>query len=250
MINDGGRVHESGVCCHTPSELPKAEVHIWKAIAPVNRTLAEPALVLTPDEVARAGRYRVNEDAQSFIAARCMLRNLLGGYLSTDPASIRFAYSGTGRPRLEYPSLPDLDFSVSHSTGVILIAFARGRRVGVDLERISATFEFGEVIESFFTEQERTLMESAPIQHKRELFFHLWTVREALVKACGVGIAIPLLRLGFSLKYLQGGCVEATRGSGECYHCESLTRLASYPAAVAYTSPPCTLRFTSWRLPE
>lgn len=118
--------------------LPATEIHTWRA----SLDLASPGIqalvpILSEDERVRAERFRSRRDGQRSIASRGILRFLLGRYLATDPGQIKFCYGREGKPFLANESAAGgLRFNVSHSQGLALFAFARGRELGVDLERI------------------------------------------------------------------------------------------------------------------
>src|SRR5882724_2102348 len=226
---------------HVASGLSEAEVHVWFATVPVPMAVANLARILSPGEVARAERYHNPDSAATFIVARAILRALLAEYLATIPSSIRFAYSATGRPSVEYPRT-DIDFSIAHSANAILIGATRCRRLGVDIEYISPTFDFSEAVASAFGQDERQILESVKDSQRRDLFFTLWTAREALAKACGAGLTAPPSELGLSLKYSPEGAVQVIHKHAEPHQCAVLTPLPNYAAAVAYSGPACVTK--------
>jgi 4'-phosphopantetheinyl transferase len=228
-----------------PSGLSEAELHVWIATVPAPTAVANLARILSPDEVARAERYHKPESAATFIVARAILRALLAEYLATAPSSIRFAYSATGRPSVEYPRT-DIDVSIAHSANTILIGASRRRRLGVDIEYIFPTFDFSEVAASAFGQEEQMILDSVRDSQRRRLFFTLWTAREALAKACGAGLMTPLSELGLSLKYSPDGAVQVMHNNAEPYQCVILTPLHNYAAAVAYTGSACATRLLSY----
>jgi 4'-phosphopantetheinyl transferase len=212
---------------------------------PAPTAVSNLARILSPDEVARAERYHKPESAATFIVARAILRSLLAEHLATVPSAIRFAYSATGRPSIEYPRT-DIDFSVAHSAGAILIGVTRCRCLGVDIEFISPTFEFSDFVASVFGQEEQKILESVSDSQRRGLFFTLWTAREALAKACGAGLTTSLSELGLSLTYSPDGIAQVIHKNAHPYHCVVLTPPPNYSAAVAYTGPVCVTRLLSY----
>src|SRR5512140_2338268 len=108
----------------TTPELAKSEVHVWRGYL----DLLTPAFdyfreLLSADEHTRADRFRNDFDQHRYMVARGLLRMLLAGYLSRDPRQLKFNYTAEGKPFLDEPSL-DIRFSVSHSDGLALFAFA------------------------------------------------------------------------------------------------------------------------------
>src|SRR5687767_3102433 len=92
---------------------------------------------LAPDERDRAERFHFPSDRRHFINARGVLRVVLSRYLDAAPAELQFCYGPFGKPSLTPQFGGDaLRFSVSHSHGLALYAFTRGREIGIDLEYI------------------------------------------------------------------------------------------------------------------
>src|SRR5271157_2842082 len=95
------------------------EIHVWHLrleYHPVD--LQNYLLLLSPDEIARAQRFRYDSDRNEFIVGRGSLRSLLALYLDVAPDALRFSYSAFGRPSVvRHKSEPKLDFNISHSGG-------------------------------------------------------------------------------------------------------------------------------------
>lgn len=117
----------------TPS-LAENEVHVWLA------SLEQPEAVmlhlkqtLSRDELIRAAKFHFDRDRDHFIAARGLLRLILGRYLHMHPAQLQFAYNDHGKPRLRHqPQEKPLLFNLSHSHHLVLFAFTCVGSVGVD----------------------------------------------------------------------------------------------------------------------
>jgi len=174
--------------------LSKEELHIWRA------TLDLPAVgiealnqVLSLDEKIRAERFRFERDRRRFIAARGILRQILGSCLSVEPSAVRFCYGRNGKPRLaDTYDNGKICFSLSHSQGIALYGFSRGRQVGVDIESIRDFTEMGEIARQFFSVNENEVFNGLPKSKKVDAFFKCWTRKEAFVKAIGDGLSYPL----------------------------------------------------------
>ena len=174
-------------------QLASDEVHIWCANLDVPpETSACLYAILTPDERTRSARFRFERDQQRFIVARGVLRSLLGRYLQIEPSQISFVYNEFGKPDVSHESRDRLKFNLSHSAGLALIAIATASNVGVDLEHIRAQSDYVDIARHFFSPAERDYLISLPSQLYAEAFFSCWTKKEAYVKACGEGLAIPL----------------------------------------------------------
>ena len=115
-----------------PIRLASNEVHSWCVALDVPPdTSAGLDVTLSHDERNRSARLRVARDRQRFIAARGVLRDLLGRYLGTRPGQIRFAYNAFGKPELSPEFGGRLRFNLSHSADLALIAITTEAGIGV-----------------------------------------------------------------------------------------------------------------------
>jgi len=125
-------------------------VHVWRA------ALAQPGVdvealqaLLSPDELARAQRYRQAAGRQSFIVGRGLLRRMLGHYLGAEAARLRFGCNAYGKPELAGAPAA-IHFNVSHSGQWALAAFSLDSAVGVDVECVRPMPDGERVAERFF----------------------------------------------------------------------------------------------------
>ena len=190
-----------------PAELhlKRDDVHVWR----VNLTLAPlPYLALrqtlSADELARAKRFVREGDRQHFIVARGALRDIVARYLRAQPGQIRFRYDAHGKPSLEEScgatqgSASELQFNLSHTDGLALVAIASGRRVGVDAERIRSGIS-QDMIARSFSPQEQQVLRSLPAHLQALGFFNCWTRKEAYLKARGEGLTLSMDSFDVSL---------------------------------------------------
>ena len=149
--------------------------------------------MLSPDEQQRASRLRFVEDRDRFVARRSLLRVVLARYLDVPPAAVEIGAGANGKPRLGAAHVGSgIRFSQSVSGELTLVAVAEGREVGVDVERIDAHRADEEVARRFFSPAEVTVLRSSPSEIRTERFFACWTMKEAFVKAVGLGLSLPL----------------------------------------------------------
>jgi len=168
------------------------EVHVWKIYLKAPG-LSDKRGVLSPDEQVRASRFRFHTDSDRFVAARSSLRTILARYLLTGPEELKFGVNSFGKPHL----VADLDklglrFNLSHSHDVALLAVARNRDVGVDVEWMRSDFATEDVARRFFSRFEVNQLDSIAPELKTEAFFNCWTRKEAYIKARGEGLSFPL----------------------------------------------------------
>jgi 4'-phosphopantetheinyl transferase len=121
-----------------------------------------------------------------------VLRDLLGRYLQTEPGQISFVYNAFGKPDLGPRFGNRVKFNLSHSGGLALIAIATAPNVGVDLEHIRTQSDYADIARRFFSAAEVDSLLALPSHLHVEAFFSCWTKKEAYLKACGEGLAIPL----------------------------------------------------------
>ncbi len=165
-------------------------------VSPPDDTAQDLAL-LDPGECARAGRFTVDHPRRIFIAARAALRRTLGKRLGRDPATLTFVLGPHGKPEFkpagETPaSTIRTHFNLSHSGDTIVIALAEGLELGVDVEELDRNTPTGRLARRFFTEAESHAVESADETDRNRVFFHCWTAKEAVLKATGSGLTVPV----------------------------------------------------------
>ena len=167
------------------------QAHVWRARIGDCPPSADLLRTLSPDERARADRFRFEADHWGFATTRGVLRTLLSRYVRRDPLSLRFHYSGRGKPALILaPGDPELRFNVSHTTGLALFAFAVGFEVGVDVEEVRPGGVDLAVAREFFAADECSRLESLPANERDKAFYRYWTRHEALAKASGAGLSL------------------------------------------------------------
>ncbi len=178
---------------------------------------------LTREELGKAERFKFREDQWRSITARGVLRLLLSKYLD----KIEFGASEYGKPFLRGDS--GVEFNVAHSGDFAIVAIARGREIGVDIERIQPEIEVESVAERYFFHEERTWLLSQP--SRLESFYRLWTAKESVIKAAGLGLSMPLD--SFSVAFADRGEIVVTSQTG--FTARELSVSPGYKAALAAT---------------
>lgn len=141
---------------------------------------------LSSDERKRAARFHFRADACRHIASRGALRQLLGQRLARPPKSLVFAALPGGKPWLTEE--PSLNFSVSHSRDLALIAIARDRRVGIDVEAATEHRDPQAIARRYFASAYLRHLARLRFAEASHSFTQLWCRFEALQKAEGCGI--------------------------------------------------------------
>lgn len=183
-----------------PQQLSEDAIHVCRLrFAAHEAQRAQFESVLADDERARAARYRFEKDRVQYLLTRGALRWLLGAYAGLPPESLRFQYNAKGKPSLDPAHGSDIEFNVAHSQGLALLAFAKRRRVGIDVEFLSRPLEFEELAERFFSAAEVQALRALPNELRRNAFFACWTRKEAYLKARGAGLSLALNQFDVSL---------------------------------------------------
>lgn len=170
----------------TPDYLP-AGISVWLLeLACQSDRLNEWLDLLTDAERQRCLRYRQQADQIRFATTRVTLKHLLAERLHRPFEEIEFEFDAYGKPRLLHRET--LFFNVSHSGNFSLIALSEHRPVGIDIEAVAATprpdFGFPGL-----TPDECRYCNAHP---DTATYFRIWSGKEAVLKAFGVGIATHL----------------------------------------------------------
>jgi 4'-phosphopantetheinyl transferase len=229
----------------TPPSFPVGHVDIWKL------SLDEPskASVLSSDELARASRFHFDKDRTRFIRCRSVLRFLLAGYLGVPAAEIRFEYSSNGKPQLPPKQNPrGLQFNVSHSADVALIAVGAELQLGIDIEKIREEVDTAALAQRFFSSREGAGLQALPDHLRLAGFFACWTRKEAFLKATGTGLSFPLADFSVTTHPDLPPQLEDLQGDAEAHKRWFLTDLGvgkAYRATLALDrhSPLATFAF-------
>jgi 4'-phosphopantetheinyl transferase len=158
------------------------------------------ASVLSTAEQIRARRFLRSADRQRFVTTRVWLRRLLGSHLGVSPGELVIENDVNGRPYVAGECAEStLQFSVSHSGNLAVIAIGSCVCVGVDVEVMHAITNVDEMVRAHFSTREQDEFASLPQRLRTEAFFNGWTRKEALVKAWGCGVGYPLNDIDVSL---------------------------------------------------
>jgi 4'-phosphopantetheinyl transferase len=170
------------------------QVHVWR----VDLALPEPTVdrlrdLLSPEEAARAERFRFPADRRRFLVAHAALRSILAASVGADPRQLALAAADGGKLFLAGPAgAGPVRFNLSHSGDLALVAVSQDREVGVDLEDQHGARDFEGIAGRYFSEVERRALERMAPDQRRAAFLRGWVLKEAYLKACGDGLRRPL----------------------------------------------------------
>ena len=229
--------------------LPHNEIHIWRASLGENSLcLQELVKTLSSDELDRANRFHFEADRNRFIIGRGILRNLLGYYLDLEPHQLQFCYGSHGKPALKTSDL--LHFNLSHSQDLALYAFTRDRQIGIDLEYIRHIPGLDQIVTQFFSARERATFLALPSIQQLAAFFHGWTCKEAILKALGDGLALPLNQVDVSLlpdRPARLFSINGDRSAAERWLLQSFIPAPDYVASVAVEGRDWKVKCWQWQ---
>ena len=165
-------------------------VHVWRAHLDDSPGQAARCLpYLSEEERERAERCRVPRHQYQFVSTRCILRRLLSHYAGVPAANLRIESNLQGKPTLTDPSLLPLQFNVSHTTGMALLAVTVEYAVGIDVERIGRAVTDYDIASRYFSPRESAYLASLSPDNRRQEFLTYWTCKEAYLKMRGIGLS-------------------------------------------------------------
>jgi 4'-phosphopantetheinyl transferase len=238
---------------HPPMSLVVSdnEVHVWRVnLETYEVYLQHLKASLSSDEQLRADKFYFQRDRNHYIAARGILRSILGRYLACRPSALRFVYSRFGKPALVgAESGQSLFFNVSHSHELALMAFSRVGDIGVDVEYMRPGIEYTRLAQRFFSEYERRELLPLPPAQLHRAFYCCWTRKEAYIKARGLGLQLPLEQFDVSVHPEQPAVFLGSREEGQHIEDWSLYHLlpgTEYAGACVVRGAPASLCCWQW----
>lgn len=184
-------------------EISPASLHIWFAFA---NEIQEPGLLsrylelLTPEERQRHQRFYFEKDRHLYLVARALLQTVLSNYAPIRPGDWQFKRNRYGKPEIiEGAAELPLRFNLSHTKGMVMCGVTLGHDIGVDIEHYGRATHGLKIAERFFSPQEAHDIKQLPPERQGERFIEYWTLKEAYIKAKGMGLSLPLESFSFRL---------------------------------------------------
>jgi 4'-phosphopantetheinyl transferase len=204
--------------------------------------------ILSSDEQERAAKFHFEADRRRYVVGRSTLRMLVGQCLGRPADRLRFDYGDAGKPSVAASVPPPLQFNVSHSGQVVLIALARGRAIGIDVEQIRTNVAVDQIAAQFFSPNESKGLSLLAADSQCDAFFTVWTRKEAYLKAKGAGLSLPLDQFEVSLSADQPRLLATRHDPAEAtrWTLRDLDVEHGYRAAMAVEGSDWTLRCWNW----
>jgi 4'-phosphopantetheinyl transferase len=177
------------------------EVHVW-TIALSNQVVSADNIksVLSYLELRKLDEINGISEKERYAYYRGLLKLILSKYLSLQPENIIINVTKKGKPFIKDS---DIKFNISHKEDFAVVAITKNSEIGIDVENIDNNINYLRLIERFFTEEEKETFKELRPTSQRTLFFRIWTMKEAFVKALGQDIVKFFNK--FSVKFSENG---------------------------------------------
>ena len=209
-------------------------------------------VTLSQAEHARSERFVMEADRKTFVKSRSFLRILISKVVGCQVEEIELETNEFGKPQITGPN-SSLQFNVSHSRELALVAIAWNVSVGADLERHRKIDETA-LANKYFSLAESKTIGQLQSENRRKAFFDCWTLKEAFVKCLGKGLQIPLAQFQVDFMNDQQMCKNRlVRCDFETPHIADsfllkLTIANGYSAAISLCGSQLTDR--DWQIQE
>lgn len=179
------------------------EIHLWYAYDDSikdSSLLSQYLNILNDEERVQQQRFHFEKHRHQYLITRATVRSVLSYYApEISPAQWTFEKNEYGKPSITNKNVAvPLRFNISHTDQLIVMAVTLDRDLGVDVEYLPRLGKMLEIANSFFSPAEAQQLLALPAELQRNRFFDLWTLKEAYIKACGMGLSIPLDHFSYS----------------------------------------------------
>lgn len=183
--------------------LTEHALHLWFAFP---GDIADPELLaryrdwLSDEERAQWQRFHFERHRHQYLVTRALVRSTLSRYVDVAPKDWRFSRNAHGKPDI-LPGLTErpLRFNLSHTDGLVLCGVVLRHDIGVDVECRERNNATASIAEHYFSAQEVAALRALPKERQKHRFFDYWTLKEAYIKARGIGLSLPLQQFTFEL---------------------------------------------------
>ncbi len=175
------------------------EIHLW--IAFLDEIKSQELLIsyeqlMNTEERAKWLRFRFAKHRHQYLVTRALIRTTLSHYINKSPKKWQFSKNKYGRPEILQAN-NRLRFNLSHTDNLVICGLVWEKDIGVDVENQARQNATIEIADRFFSQQEVTDLHQLPKQLQQSRFFDYWTLKEAYIKARGMGLSLPLKYFSF-----------------------------------------------------
>lgn len=188
---------------HTAESKPRkpGDLELWLAEP---EGLSNPELeeswksLLSPDELAQSIQFRFDKDRWQYIAAHALLRTALSLHTGRDASHLQFSTNDFGKPNLDPHR--DVHFNISHTRHLAACVVSRCGEVGFDVEGFDRAQEITELGTEVCSSQELLSIKALNDESPERSATTLWTLKEAYLKALGIGLSVPMNKVSFAFE--------------------------------------------------
>ena len=180
------------------------EIHLWyqKLDPRISPSLTRAHLEALPDhEREKYFSFLVAPKKLEYLLTRTLVRKVLSNYSDVSPNQWRFEANTYGRPHVAFPKLElPIQFNLSHCHGLAVCAVALDSELGVDVEYVNDTGDLLKLAEHNFSDPEIAALQALPPKEQAARFYQYWTLKEAYLKARGIGLSLSVQKFSFHIK--------------------------------------------------
>ena len=181
----------------------QTEAHVWFVIPENirdNKVITEFFSLLSTEEINKHNRFHFKEDKHQYLVSHAFVRSVLSKYLDKQPGDLKFHNTKNGKPEILLNHSNRLvRFNLSHTKGLTVCIVTMNDDCGIDTEKIDNKTASIDVARLMFSESEFEFIKNLSGSTYLKEFFTRWTLREAYVKALGLGIGYPTNKLLFNI---------------------------------------------------
>lgn len=168
-------------------------IHIWTAhYCDISRSFPVFLDFLSQPERDRSTSFRKPADARRSVLSHGMVRSVLARYTRSEPGMIPLVYGRNGKPSLAFTGMDgasrNISFNLSHTREMIGIGIMKDFEIGIDIVRIDPRCPVREIAGYLFTPRETKFLQGLGSDQRKNMFFTLWAMKEAVIKATGEGL--------------------------------------------------------------
>ena len=187
----------------------KPKLCLWYAYPEefsAHRNLDAWVSLISDEERHRMESFRFERHRREFLASRILLRTALSFGSPQPLATWRFKHNPQGKPSVDPES--NYRFNVSNCPDLVVCLTAEGIEVGIDAEPYERAATIADLHDEVFSAVERSQIDALSVERGRDRALSLWTLKEAWIKAHGMGMSHPLQEVSFRFDQWNGICLE------------------------------------------
>jgi 4'-phosphopantetheinyl transferase len=213
--------------------LHEPDVHVWRVpLEPGSDELGPLVELLSTEERSRMDAVHSHAHRRRFVVAHGALRLLLAHYLRQHPRDLLFSLGSHGKPHLA--AAPTLEFNLTHSGELALIALSCRGGVGVDVEALDRRpFDLQPIARRVLAAPEQEWLAETAEPARAGAFLQLWACKEAVSKASGGGFTTGFAGIRIDARRLSPERPQEVHAAGGRWRLHVLTPGDGYVGALA-----------------